>query len=138
MPMYPVHIYFFFNLTEHTAKSPVVLPFFLFFFLNDPAPPEIYPFPLPAPLPIGAGANKTAGDTDIARRSPAPSGIASKVRIPIRNVRTFIAFLAILRRRLASGCILAVQVVDHLGIEKNWRRLRYAEGSVGAKARVQG
>src|ERR1035441_1619738 len=24
----------------------------LFFFFNDPAPPEFYPFPLPAPLPI--------------------------------------------------------------------------------------
>src|SRR5256885_807582 len=25
---------------------------YVFFFLNDPAPPEIYPLPLPAPLPI--------------------------------------------------------------------------------------
>src|SRR5256886_16961700 len=24
-----------------------------FFFLKDPAPPEIYPFPLPPPFPIG-------------------------------------------------------------------------------------
>src|SRR2546430_11965616 len=27
-------------------------PFDIFFFLNDRAPPEIYPLPLPAPLPI--------------------------------------------------------------------------------------
>src|SRR5258708_26209774 len=26
--------------------------FSFFFFFNDPAPPEIYPFPLPAPLPF--------------------------------------------------------------------------------------
>src|SRR3989442_12612421 len=26
-----------------------------FFFLNNPAPPEIYPLPLPAPLPITTG-----------------------------------------------------------------------------------
>src|SRR2546430_17572814 len=25
---------------------------FLFFFFNDPAPPELYPFPHPAPFPI--------------------------------------------------------------------------------------
>src|SRR5256885_15529479 len=31
--------------------STITLDFF-FFFLNDPAPPEISPFPLPAPLPI--------------------------------------------------------------------------------------
>src|SRR5256885_9487805 len=34
----------------HSSSS---LPFFcFFFFLNDPAPPEISPFPLPAPLPL--------------------------------------------------------------------------------------
>src|SRR2546430_13413234 len=39
-----------------------------FFFLNDPAPPEIYPFPLPAALPISHA---------LCRRpaaAPAPSG----------------------------------------------------------------
>src|SRR2546430_6163107 len=30
----------------------LLLPFFFFFFLNDPAPTEISPFPLPAALPI--------------------------------------------------------------------------------------
>src|SRR2546429_9905103 len=29
---------------------------FFFFFLNDPAPPELHPLPLPAPLPISARA----------------------------------------------------------------------------------
>src|SRR2546427_2016929 len=29
-----------------------LLSFLVFFFLNDPPPPEISPFPLPAPLPI--------------------------------------------------------------------------------------
>src|SRR2546428_4975806 len=32
----------------------------LFFFLNDPAPPEIYPLPLPAPLPISIPVDLTA------------------------------------------------------------------------------
>src|SRR5256885_16939107 len=32
---------------------------FLFFFLNYPAPPEIYPLPLPAPLPINAPEQRT-------------------------------------------------------------------------------
>src|SRR3989338_6676573 len=39
---------------EHTSElqSQFHLLFPLLFFLNDPAPPEIYPLPLPAPLPI--------------------------------------------------------------------------------------
>src|ERR1022692_44567 len=36
---------------------------FFFFFLNDPAPPEISPFPLPAPLPISP--NPKIGRWDI-------------------------------------------------------------------------
>src|SRR2546422_8280870 len=39
---------------------------FSFFFLNDPAPPEIYPLPLPAPLPI-CGAPRCAAP-------PGPAG----------------------------------------------------------------
>src|SRR5256714_7561364 len=34
---------------SHITQQPLLL---LFFFLNDPAPPEISPLPLPAPLPI--------------------------------------------------------------------------------------
>src|SRR5256886_17052943 len=39
------------RLTAHTNRSVLL---YLFFFLNDPAPTEIYPFPLPAALPIWA------------------------------------------------------------------------------------
>src|SRR5256885_1422686 len=39
-----VFLFFFLSLTPPF--------FFFFFFLNDPAPPEIYPFPLHDPLPI--------------------------------------------------------------------------------------
>src|SRR2546423_15669567 len=38
------HLYFF--VIKHLSSI------FFFFFLNDPATPEIYPFPLPHPLPI--------------------------------------------------------------------------------------
>src|SRR5438093_11950706 len=80
-----------------------------------------------------AGANDTAGETDIISRSPAPSGIAIKVNIPIRHVRAFIAFLAVPAAALPAGRISAVQAVDHIETEKNRRRLRYAEGSVRPK-----
>src|SRR2546426_7572801 len=40
---WPCAVFFLpFNLSSHS----------FFFFLKDPAPPEIYPLPLPAPLPI--------------------------------------------------------------------------------------
>src|SRR5260370_178850 len=41
-----------FNHWSTSAISIPPLPYSFFFFLNDPAPPEIYPFPLHAPLPI--------------------------------------------------------------------------------------
>src|SRR5947207_2606789 len=84
-----------------------------------------------------AGANDTAGETDIISRSPAPSGTAINVNAPMRHVRTFITFLAVLAAALRAGRILAVQAADHFEIEKNGRRLKYAEGSIGAKGRVQ-
>src|SRR2546422_8521288 len=44
---------------------------FLFFFLNDPATPEISPLPLHAALPISGLANEPA---DVARFQPIPPG----------------------------------------------------------------
>src|SRR3972149_11261473 len=35
--------------------------FFLFFFFNNTAPPEIYPLPLPAPLPISGFSSSASG-----------------------------------------------------------------------------
>src|SRR5256885_16975702 len=37
-------VFIFFMIRTHVS--------FIFFFLNDPAPPELYPLPLPDPLPI--------------------------------------------------------------------------------------
>src|SRR3990170_1473618 len=48
-----------------------------FFFLNDPAPPEIYPLPLHAPLPISRQPN----------RSPAPGRASRSNRRPARSCR---------------------------------------------------
>src|SRR2546425_9715524 len=42
--------------------------FLLFFFLNQPAPPEIYPFPLHAALPTAAG---EPGARELGRRDAA-------------------------------------------------------------------
>src|ERR1035438_6256821 len=39
-----------------------------FFFLNDPAPPEFYPFPLPAALPILLAALRLRGEPLAAQR----------------------------------------------------------------------
>src|SRR5256885_3084219 len=41
---------------------------FIFFFLIDRAPPEIYPFPLPAALPISPGANPRPARPPLAPR----------------------------------------------------------------------
>src|SRR3989442_5982254 len=38
----------------------------VFFFFNDPAPPEISPLPLPAPLPISADPGRAAGQARLA------------------------------------------------------------------------
>src|SRR2546426_1056592 len=49
-------LFFFSNDTAPTYFYSLSLHYSLFFFLNDPASPEISPFPLHAPLPIyGAG-----------------------------------------------------------------------------------
>src|SRR2546430_17728535 len=37
---------------SYTTWGNPALVAFLFFFINEPAPPELYPFPLPDPLPI--------------------------------------------------------------------------------------
>src|SRR5256885_15317007 len=41
---------------SHLYSSLCLNPFFFFFFLKDPAPPDIYPLPPPDALPIYAGA----------------------------------------------------------------------------------
>src|SRR2546422_11422712 len=46
-----------------------VLTFFVFFFFNDPAPPEISTLPLPAPLPISIAASQPCRPSPSLRRS---------------------------------------------------------------------
>src|SRR5256885_8099190 len=60
----------------------------LFFFLNDPPPPEISPLSPPAPLPISDHRRLRGG----ARRDPAPGGravarVSRPRRLPARHHR---------------------------------------------------
>src|SRR5256885_6129482 len=57
-----------------------VFPFCFFFFLNDPAPPEISPLPLPAPLPISLGCPRERARLERRRqRRPDTAGCAQPV-----------------------------------------------------------
>src|SRR5258708_2782459 len=55
-------------------------PFFLFFFLNNPAPPEIYPLPLHAALPIYPGGAGLAGPPGAAGRHRLRRGLPRQRR----------------------------------------------------------
>src|SRR2546426_9529948 len=46
-------LFFLFIHNDYSVSFPHSLLIFVFFFLNDPPPPEFSPFPLPAALPIG-------------------------------------------------------------------------------------
>src|SRR5258708_21770281 len=52
--------------------------YFFFFFLNDPAPTEIYPLPLHAALPIGRSPATTRRSVDL----PQPDGPTSASSSP--------------------------------------------------------
>src|SRR2546429_5304683 len=65
--------------------------FLFFFFLNDPAPTEIYPLPLPDALPISQKIQHLGN-----RREPLLSGKQSRLRKPVRGA------LADLRRRVVG------------------------------------
>src|SRR2546430_11340450 len=58
-----------------------IIPNFLFFFLNDPAPPEIYPLPLPAALPLfGEPAGRPAAPRQLAVQDRKPAGDGGSTR----------------------------------------------------------
>src|SRR5256885_15923146 len=62
-----------------------------FFFLNDPAPPDISPLPLPAPLPTGAAAREPqprAGRGPLA--APALEHLEDRFLPPLGQARAFI------------------------------------------------
>src|SRR2546430_9244841 len=54
-----------------------VLAFFFFFFLKNPAPPEIYPLPLHAALPTCQGVE--VEPIGLALAEPAPGGVPDRV-----------------------------------------------------------
>src|SRR5256885_8473628 len=61
-----------------------LLSLFFFFFLNDPAPTEIYPLPLHAALPISGGLR---GSIHSARALPHNSPSPSKIAVPASCLR---------------------------------------------------
>src|SRR2546429_7586901 len=69
-----------------TAPPPSPL---FFFFLNDPAPPEISPLPLPAALPICAGGGRAVGRAAAARpagaAAPGADLVRGRARVPARD-----------------------------------------------------
>src|SRR2546426_10541126 len=58
-------------------------PCLFFFFLNDPAPPEIYPLPLPDALPISCHARRA-----LARGAGSPRRSPRRARPPPRGLST--------------------------------------------------